>query len=348
MGSNKTLYSAEELAEIVNGKVIGDKKKIITGVAGVLESNERQITFAENEKYLHQAEESDAGAVIVPENLEKSRKTIILVKNPRLAYAKIASLFTPDVFYKPGVHPSAVVSEKAEIGNNVSIHPQVVIDDNVVIGDNTVLAAGVYLGKGVKIGSKTIIHPNVVIEYGTIIGSNVIIHAGTVIGSDGYGFVSAADGHHKIPQLGNVVIEDNVEVGANVTIDRGTSGSTLIGKGTKIDNLVQIAHNVKTGPDCLIIAQVGIAGSAELGRRVTLAGKTGVVGHIKVADNVTVASTSTVTKNTPAGVFYSGNPAQDHKAELKEQAARRKIPELLKKVRKLEKKIIEMEGENKG
>lgn len=344
MVNNQLSYSARELAEIVSGEVIGDFNKLITGVAGVSESDQQEITFAENEKYLKAAEESNAGVIIVPENLKTSKKTIITVKNPRLAYAKIASLFAPDVFYKPGIHPSAVVSKSATIGNNVSIHPQVVIDDNVVIADNTVLAPGVYLGKGVKIGSNTIIHPNVVIEYNSIIGSDVIIHGGTVIGSDGYGFVSVVDGHHKIPQLGNVIIEDRVEIGANVTIDRGTSGSTVVGKGTKIDNLVQIAHNVKIGADCLIIAQVGIAGSAELGERVILAGKTGVVGHIKVADHVTVASNSLVTKDMPSAVFYSGSPAQDHKTELREQAARRKLPKLLKTVKKLEKKILQMEG----
>ncbi len=345
MSKKKLIYSAKELADIVKGKVIGDCNKQITGVAGVLESNQQEITFAENKEYLKKAEESNAGVIIVPEDLKTSKKTIITVKNPRLAYAKIASIFAPDVFYKPGIHPSAVVSENATIGSNVSIHPQVVIDDNVVIADNTVIAPGVYIGKGARIGSNTILHPNVVIEYNSIIGSNVIIHGGTVIGSDGYGFVSVVDGHHKIPQLGNVIIEDDVEIGANVTVDRGTSGSTVIGKGTKIDNLVQIAHNVKIGADCLIIAQVGIAGSTELGERVTLAGKTAVVGHIKVADHVTVASYSMVTKNTPPAVFYSGNPAHDHKEELREQAVRRKLPELLKKVKKLEKKILKMEGE---
>jgi len=345
MSKSKVTYSVKELADIVDGQVIGDTNKSITGVAGVLESNQEEITFAENRKYLSEAEKSNAGVIIVPEELRTSKKTIIAVKNPRLAYAQIASIFAPDVFYKPGIHPSSVVSENATIGNNVSIHPQVVIDDNVVIGDNTVLAPGAYIGKGSEIGSNTVIHPNVVVEYDSIIGSNCIIHGGSVIGSDGYGFVSVVDGHHKIPQLGNVIIEDNVEIGANVTVDRGTSGSTVIGKGTKVDNLVQIAHNVKIGPDCLIIAQVGIAGSSEIGERVILAGKTGVVGHIKVADHVTVASYSMVTKDTPSAVFYSGNPAQDHKAELREQAAGRKLPELLKKVKELEKKILQMEGE---
>lgn len=345
MSNKKQVYLVQELAEIVKGSVIGDKDKKVTGVAGVKESDQDQITFAENKNYFSEAEMSDAGVIIVPESIKESKKVLITVKNPRLAYAKVSSLFAPDVFNKPGIHPSSVIADTANIGKNVSIHPRVVIDDNAVIGDNTILAPGVYVGRNVTIGSDSIIHPNVVIEYDSAIGSNVIIHGGTVIGSDGYGFVSVVDGHHKIPQLGNVIIEDDVEIGANVTVDRGTSGPTVIGRGTKIDNLVQIAHNVKVGPDCLIIAQVGVAGSAELGERVILAGKTGVVGHIKVDDHVTIASSSLVTKDTPSAVFYSGNPAQDHKAELREQAARRKLPELLKTVKRLEKEIKQMKGE---
>ncbi|MFP4017395.1 MAG: UDP-3-O-(3-hydroxymyristoyl)glucosamine N-acyltransferase [Halanaerobiales bacterium] len=344
MVNKNTVFTVAELAEKVSGQVIGDSRREITGVSSISKSTSDKITFAENNKYIEQAVESNAGAIIVPvdmqTDIDKSLKTLITVKNPRLAYAIVSALFAPEVFHNPGIHTSAVVSRSANIGRGVSIHPRVVIDDNAVIGDNTILAPGVYVGRGARIGDNTTIHPNVVIEYDTVIGSNVIIHGGTVIGSDGYGFVSTVNGHYKIPQLGNVIIEDDVEIGANVTVDRGTSGPTVIGQGTKIDNLVQIAHNVNIGPECLIIAQVGIAGSAELGKRVTLAGKTGVVGHIKIDDHVTIASNSIVTKPIPAGVFYSGNPAQDHKAELKEQAARRKLPELLKRIKRLEKEII--------
>ena len=345
MAKESSFYTVGELAGLVEGRVIGDSDIIIRGVAGVAESTEEQLTFAEDARYLAEAENSRAAAVLVPENINESRKTIIAVKNPRLAYARIASLFAPAVFYKPGIDPAAVISAKARIGKNVSIHPHVVVEDNVEVGDNVILAPGVFVGRDSKIGDNTVIHPNVVIEYNSIIGSNVIIHAGTVIGSDGYGYVSAADGHHKIPQLGNVIIEDDVEIGANVTIDRGASGPTFIGAGSKIDNLVQIAHNVKVGPDCLIIAQVGIAGSTELGKRVILAGQTGVVGHIKIGDQAVIASDSTVTKSVPAGVFYSGKPAHDHKAALREQAAVRNLPELLKTIKELEEKIKRLEDE---
>lgn len=343
MQNKKAAYTLGELAEIVRGEVMGDPDLIIRGVSGVKESRSDTITFAENPGYLEAAEQSAAGAVIVPDEVTDSGKPLLRVGNPRLAFAKIARLFVPDVFYKPGIHPTAVVADSAKIGENVSIHALVVVDEKAEIGDNTILAPGVYVGPDVKIGNNTVIHPNVVIEYDTIIGSNVIIHGGTVIGSDGYGFVTDEEGHHKIPQLGNVIIEDEVEIGANVTIDRGTSGPTVIGRGTKTDNLVQIAHNVQVGPENLLIAQVGIAGSTKLGRRVTLAGKTGVDGHIELGDNTTIAAGSIVTKNTPPGVFYSGNPAHDHREELREQAARRKLPELLKKIKQLEKRVEQLE-----
>jgi len=348
VNNQKEVFTIGEIADMVGGEVIGDTEIEISGAAGIKEADQKQITFVENAKILNWAEESEAAAIIVPENITDSNKTVVCVKNPRLAYAIVSAVFVPNVFYKSGKAPSAVISESAEIGKDVSIHPQVVIEEDVVIGDNSILAPGVFVGKGSRIGSNTIIHPNVVIEYKSIIGSNVIIHGGTVIGSDGYGFVSTEDGHQKIPQTGNVIIEDDVEIGANVTIDRGTSGPTVIGEGTKIDNLVQIAHNVRIGPECLLIAQVGIAGSTEIGKRVILAGKTGVVGHIKIADNTIVAAMSIITKSTSPGVFYSGNPAQNHKAELKEQAALRKLPVLIRTIKEMEKRIKILESELKN
>ncbi|WP_041606039.1 UDP-3-O-(3-hydroxymyristoyl)glucosamine N-acyltransferase [Halothermothrix orenii] len=343
MDREKNSYTARELAHLVGGELVGDPDLVIKGVSGVGESRPDTVTFAENSTYLDKAEQSRAGLVIVPEEIEESSKNIIRVKNPRLAFARIASHFAPDMLYRPGIDETAVISSTACIGEDVSIHPHVVIDKEAVIGDRVILAPGVYVGPGVEIGDDTVIHANVVIEYDTVIGSNVIIHGGTVIGSDGYGFVTDEKGHHKIPQLGNVIIEDNVEIGANVTVDRGTSGPTVIKQGTKIDNLVQVAHNVQVGEENLIVAQVGVAGSTRLGRRVTLAGKVGVAGHIELGDNSTIAAGSIVTKNTPSGVFYSGNPAHDHREELKEQAAKRRLPELLKKVKELEKRIQELE-----
>ncbi|MFW5980394.1 MAG: UDP-3-O-(3-hydroxymyristoyl)glucosamine N-acyltransferase [Halanaerobiaceae bacterium] len=341
--AGKKYYTVKQLARMVKGRVEGESACRITRAGSIKNSDENTVTFAENQKYLKKAKKSGAGAVIVPENLEIKDKTIIKVKNPRLAYAKIAGLFAPQPWYDPGIHHTAVIADSAEIGNEVSIHPGVVVRENAVIGNKTVLGPGVIIGKEVEIGDNTLIHPQVVIEQDTTIGSRVIIQAGSVIGSDGYGYVSDETGHHKIPQLGRVVIEDEVEIGASVTIDRAASGTTVIKEGSKIDNLVQIAHNVKVGKDNLIIAQTGIAGSSELGDRVILAGQAGVVDHVKLGDETKVATNSIVTKNTSGNMFYSGNPAQNHKKELKEKAALRKLPKLLEKIRQLEKRVNELE-----
>lgn len=345
MENNKTSYKAAKLASYVEGELIGDPHKLIRGVCGINECEADYLTFAENKKRLKDAEKSRAGLVIVAENVNDSCKDILKVANPRLAYAKISCLFQLRPYFKPGVHLSSVVSDSAQLGENVSIHPHVVIDDQAEIGDNVILAPGVYVGESVKIGANSIIHPGVVIEYNCEIGENVIIHAGTIIGGDGYGYVRNEDGHHKIAQLGNVIIKDNVEIGSNVTIDRATSGSTIIGTGSKIDNLVQIAHNVKIGRDCLVIAQTGIAGSSRLQQDVILAGQVGVVDHIKIGSGTKVASKSLITKDIPEGSYYSGNPAQNHFWELKEQAACRRLPRLAKKIEELERRIKKLEGE---
>ena len=342
---SKDAYTAAEIEEITGGDLKGNPQQTVKRVSGVESSSPDSITFAENNKYLKKAEQSSAGIILVPESITESDNTIIRVENPRLSYARVAEIFPDQIYYQSGIHDSAIISDSAILGDEVSIRANVVIADNAKIGNNVTLAPGVYVGANVKIGSDTIIHPQVVIEYDCILGSGVIIHPGTIIGAEGYGYVSDQKQHYKIPQLGKVIIKDKVEIGANVTIDRGTSGSTVIGQGTKIDNLVQIAHNVKIGPESLIIAQAGIAGSCELEKRVTLAGQTGVVGHSKIGEEAVIATNSLVTKDTPEGVFYSGNPAHDHSDDLREQAARRKLPDLLKKIRNLEQKIKKLEGE---
>jgi UDP-3-O-[3-hydroxymyristoyl] glucosamine N-acyltransferase len=346
MQESKGTYTAAELADEVAGELIGDPSRTIVGVSSVGESRPKTVVFAENKKYLKQAEESKASLVIINNNTDLDRccLDLIMVDNPRLSYAKIASLFEPNPYFKPGVDSSAVIADSVELGNDVSIHAQVVIDKKAVIGDNVILAPGVYVGKNVEIAANTLLHPNVVLEYDTVIGKNVIIQSGTVIGSDGYGYTTDEQGHHKIPQLGRVIIEDGVEIGANVTIDRGTNQPTVVQKGTKIDNLVQIAHNVQVGQENLIVAQVGIAGSSRLGRRVTVAGQAGIVDHTKIGTNTTIASNSLVTKDTPEGVFYSGNPAHAHQDELKELAGKRRLPELIKKIENMEEEIERLQG----
>lgn len=353
MNKQQQIYTVAELAEYVNGEVYGKTDQEVTGVSGLEQSTSRTLTFAEDKKHLSKIFQAEAGAVIVPrsfrENIQEREqldypegdggKTLILVDNPRLAYARIAGLFVPEPYYRPGIHPSAVVSASAELGEDVSLHPQVVVGDNCRLGEGVVLAPGVKLGNGVEIGDNSVLHPNVVVEFDCKLGSEVIIHSGTIIGSDGYGFVTEEGRHYKIPQLGQVIIEDRVEIGASVTIDRGTSGPTVIGEGTKVDNLVQIAHNVRVGANCLLVAQVGIAGSTELADGVTLAGQVGVAGHLKINQGATIAAKSLVSKEIPPGVFYSGIPAQEHSRELRQQASRRRLPDLITRVRRLEQKL---------
>ncbi|AZR73971.1 UDP-3-O-(3-hydroxymyristoyl)glucosamine N-acyltransferase [Anoxybacter fermentans] len=334
----------KDLAEIVGGNIIGDGDIMIVGVGSAKEgASYGTITFAETEEIHKEAEKTEAAAVIVPKTITKSSKTLVQVDNPRLAFARIAREFMPKPLVTGEIHPTSVIHPTAVIGEDVSIHPYAVIDEGVRIGPRTVIGPGVYVGKGVKIGADCEIHANVVIEYETRIGDRVIIHGGTVLGSDGYGFVTTKEGHYKIPQLGNVIIEDDVEIGANVTIDRGAIGSTIIGRGTKIDNLVHLAHNVETGPECLIVAQSGIAGSTKLGKRVTMAGQSGVFGHLKVGDYVTLAARGVITSNVESGSFLSGFPAIDHKQNYKIKAASRRVPELLKQIKTMEKRLAELE-----
>ncbi|SJZ47574.1 UDP-3-O-(3-hydroxymyristoyl)glucosamine N-acyltransferase [Selenihalanaerobacter shriftii] len=335
----------EDLVKIVDGELEGDPTLEIIGVGGVNDVENRELTFAQNPNYLDKALASPASAIIVTHECETvPNKALIKVDNPRLAFAKIAQNFTPELFKIDQIHPTAVVADDVELGDDISIGPNVTIESGSKIGDGARIAAGVYIGSQVSIGDNTLLHPNVVINAETKIGSEVIIQAGTVVGSDGYGYESTDTEHYKVPQLGDVIIEDKVELGANVTIDRAATGSTIIGEGTKVDNLVHIAHNVKLGRNCLVIAQVGIAGSAQLGDWVTLAGKAGVIGHLTVGDNVTVAAQSIVTKDVPSDSFYSGYPARDHKSEMRVKAARRKLPNLIKELNKLKREVKELEN----
>jgi len=334
--------SLGELAELVQGKVKGDKKVRIYGVAGAEEAKEGEITFAVSDKFLSKARESQASAVIVPSGIEKFPKPIIRVENPRLAFAKVLELFAPQTRRFSGIHPTAIIGKNVKIGRNAVIGPWTVIGDETKLEDNVYLSARVYLGNKVTIGKGSFIHPNVSILNDTIIGEKVIIHSGAVIGSDGFGFVRKEDGsYHKIPQIGRVVIGNEVEIGANVTIDRATVGETRIGAGCKIDNLVHIAHNVTLGKNVVIVALVGISGSSTLGNGVILAGQAGVTEHVKIGDNVIVAAKSGVTKDIPSNSFVSGFPARPHSKQKRIKAIINHLPDLLKRVKKLEKLVSE-------
>jgi len=332
--------SLEELAKLVHGRIEGNKDVIICGVASVEEAEEGEITFAVSDKFLNKARKTRASAVIVPLGVKDFSKPIIQVKNPRLAFAKVLELFASRPQGFSGIHPTALIGKDVKIGKDVVIGPYTVIGNETKLSDKVYLSAGVYLGNRVTIGEGSVIHPHVSILDDTIIGKKVIIHSGTVIGSDGFGFAKKEDGsYYKIPQIGRVVIEDEVEIGANVAIDRATVGETHIGEGCKIDNLVHIAHNVTLGKNVIIVALVGISGSSTLGNGVVLAGQAGVTDHVKIGDNVIVAAKSGVTKDIPPNRFVSGFPARLHSEQKRIKAIINHLPDLLKRIKKLEKLI---------
>lgn len=341
-----------DLAEFVGGRIIGDPETPIEGVASIESARRTDITFALNEKYLQTAEEGLAACIIVPPHLtESDHKTLLTVENPRFAFARIAGLFAPLTVVAPGVHAAAVVDPETTIGRNVSIGPRVVVSRNAVIGDDVILFPGVYVGPSVRIGQGSVIHANVTLEDETTIGAHCVIHAGTVVGSDGFGFVENGGKHYKIPQIGRVEIEDNVEIGANCAIDRAAADATIIRSGTKIDNLVHVAHNVIIGHDCLLVAQVGISGSATIGNNVVLAGQSGIAGHLEIGDRTVVAAKAGVTKSIPGGLHVSGFPAKPHLEEKRIMISLPKLPELIRKlgqlvtaVQRLARRLDKIEG----
>lgn len=332
-----------EVAEFIGGHLEGEGDILISGATNIEDAKPGDITFAVP-PHLDKAAASAAGAVIIPEDAEGFSKPLIRVPNPRAAFAKLLELFTPSVKVERGVHPTAVIGKNVQIGDNVAIMPYVVLADNVVVGDNCVLYPFVYVGQDSVIGSDTLIYANVAVRERSQIGCRVIIHSGASIGSDGFGFVTTGGKHHKVPQVGNVIIEDDVEVGANTAIDRAATGSTIVRRGTKIDNLVHLAHNVVIGEDCFLVAQTGIAGSTKVGSHVTFAGQTGTTGHITIGDNCVFAARAGIIGNIDPGSFYAGFPARPHKEWLKNEATLRKVPDLLKKVRDMEKRLAELEN----
>ena len=333
----------KEISQVINGELIGDENLIISVVTNINDAEATAITFAV-EPHLEAAKNSKAGAIIVERNVTDFKQNIIKVDNPRVAFMKLLVLFAPTVAIKKEVHPTAIIGENVELGENVAIMPYVVIADNVKIGDNTVLYSHSFIGEKTIIGKDTVIYPNVTVREGSQIGNAVIIHSGAVIGSDGFGFVTQAGKHNKVPQVGNVIIEDNVEIGANVAIDRATTGSTIIKSGTKVDNLVHIAHNVVIGENGLVVAQTGIAGSTIVGSNVTFAGQCGCVGHIKIGDNTVFAARSAPINDVPANSFYAGFPAKPHKEWLRTKAGVNKVPDMLKKIKELEKRLADLES----
>ncbi|HWY29122.1 MAG TPA: UDP-3-O-(3-hydroxymyristoyl)glucosamine N-acyltransferase [Candidatus Acidoferrum sp.] len=328
-----------EIAKLIAGEVVGDANAILTGFAPAERARPGDLTFAENDNYFAAAENSAATAIIAGKDATPSTKILIRVANPRVAFAKAVGIFFPEPIFAPGIHASAVVAASATIDPTAHIGPYCTVGDGVKIGANCVLQSHNAIGADSVLGAGTNLFPNVTIYARTKIGARVRIHSGSVIGSDGFGYVLDGAIHRKVPQIGHVAIGDDVEIGANVTIDRGALGATSIGKGTKIDNQVHIAHNVEIGEHCILCGQVGLAGSAKMGNYVVLAGQVGIAGHLKIGNQVTVGSKAGVMHDIPDGQTWLGTPAQPDKQAKRIVIAVQRLPDLLKKVAMWEKKL---------
>jgi UDP-3-O-[3-hydroxymyristoyl] glucosamine N-acyltransferase len=333
----------DELAALVGGRVEGDGSLRVQGIASLEEAGEGEIAFLAERKHSGRLEKTRASAVIVPVNLPPFPRPLIRAPNPYLAYAKVQAFFQPQPRLPRGIDPRAFIGQGVKIGREVSIFPFVFVGDGCEVGDRVILYPGVYLGESVRVGEESVLYPNVVVMDRCLVGKRVILHPGTVIGSDGFGFARDGARYVKIPQVGIVVLEDDVEIGANCAVDRAAMGKTWIKRGVKTDNLVQIGHNVTVGEDTIIVAQVGIAGSTEVGNRVALGGQVGVVGHIKIGDGAMIGGQAGVGQDVAPGEILSGSPAFPHREWLRAQAAFQKLPEMRRTLAEMEKKVKKME-----
>ncbi len=344
----------DELATHVGGELLGDAGLLIQGLNGLAEAGPGELSFYGNPRYRRQFEATRASAVLVTQDAEpREGVSLVRVANPHLAFAKISSLFHPRPTYAAGVRPGAHVHPEARVHPEATVMAGATVEQGATVGARAVLFPGVYVGEGAGIGEDSLLYPNVTVREHCQVGARVILHASCVVGADGFGFAFNPEGeqgpeHYKVPQSGIVRIEDDVEVGACTTIDRATIGETVIGRGSKLDNLVQIAHNVKVGPLSLICAQAGVSGSAELGMGVVLAGQVGVVGHIRVGDMAKVGAQSGVAHDVDDGQVVSGSPAVPHREWLRMSAALGQISDLLKEVRTLRRRVETLEKKEKG
>ena len=325
-----------ELAALVKGKIIGNPTMVITGVSEIHNGRESTITFLGNLKYKKYLKTTDASAVVVPEASLLDDKPGIVHHNPQLAIAKILGEFRPKIQYTKGVNENAYVNSKAKIGNNVTIGAFSVIETGVIIGDNSIIGSHTVIDQKTIIGRNCNIFSNIHIYHGTNIGDNAIIHSGTVIGSDGFGFVTDKDINHKIPQNGNVIIGNDVEIGANSAVDRGTIGDTVIEDQCKLDNHVHLAHNVRLGKGCLLTAAVTIAGSVEVGEFCIFAGHVGVAPHVKIGARSILAAKTGVSKSLIGGKVYAGMPAREIREQHKREAVYSEVVRIHKRLKKLE------------
>ena len=332
-----------DLAADLEADVVGDGSHEVSGVRPLDTAEGEHLSFLHNPKYVQEAQSSDAGAILVADPEPLPGRNLLVCPEPYLALARALEVFHPADRAEPGVHPSAVVADGASMGEGASIGPLASVAEGAIVGDRSVVGAGCVLGPGVEIGADCVLHPRVVVGEQCRIGDRCIVHSGTVIGSDGFGFATVDGTHHKVPQVGIVVLEDEVELGANVCVDRAALGETRIGRGTKVDNLVQIAHNVEIGEHCLLVAQSGISGSTHIGHHVVFAGQAGCSGHLKIGNGAVLSARAAAFRDVPDGVTVSGAPARPHREWLKANANLQRLDRLREKVKHLEERLAELE-----
>lgn len=329
-------HAAGEVALAVGGRLVGDPGAALSDVRPLDQAGPAHLSFLSHPAYRELARRSAAGCVLVADENELPGRPVIVAKDPHRAYALAMRLFHPEVPRPAGVHPSASVHAGARLAAGVHVGAGAVVGDGATVGEGTAILAGAVVSEGCAVGAGCALHPGVVLYPGTRLGDRVVVHANAVLGSDGFGYASNGEGHLKIPHAGRVVVEDDVEIGAGSCIDRAVMGETRIGRGTKIDNLVQVAHNVTLGPHCLLVAQSGIAGSTSLGAFVVLAGQAGAAGHLRLGDGARVAAKSAALQDVPAGATVAGIPAVALGAWKRVAAALPRLPELARRVRRLE------------
>jgi len=329
--------SLQKIAEMVGGKVDGDDRLLVHDLSEIQHAEPGELTFLSNPKYVKFLATTHATAILVEENFKEPYPNLIRVQNVNFAYSRALTIFRPEApMPVPGIDPTAIIATDAVLGKDVHIGVHVVIAEKCVIGERVIILPNSVIGRETQIGDDTLIYPNVSVYHRCRIGQRVIIHSGAIVGSDGFGFVRVENGIEKIPQAGGVLICDDVEIGANTTIDRGTLGDTTIGKGTKIDNLVQIAHNVKIGEYCFLAGQSGVAGSTVIEDGVTIAGQVGIAGHLHIGAGAIIAAQAGVSKDIPTGAVVIGSPAQEKGKVWREMANIRSIPDIKEKIKQLE------------
>jgi UDP-3-O-[3-hydroxymyristoyl] glucosamine N-acyltransferase len=339
---------AQEIAQQLEGRVIGDPQLPLHGFAPADKSRPGDLTFAENATYFARACQSAAAAILIDQDYGPSPKTLIRIPNARIGFAKVLPLFFPEPTPAPGVHPSAFIAPSASIDPTAHVGPYCVIGEETRLGPRCILHGANHVGADCTIGADSQLHPCVVLYPRTQVGERVRIHAGAVIGADGFGYVLDNGIHRKVPQVGQVQIQDDVEIGANSTVDRGALGTTIVGRGTKIDNLVQVGHNVTLGEHCILIAQVGVGGSTKVGNYVTFGGQAGLSGHIKVGHRATIGGQAGVMHDVPDGEKWFGYPAQPDRKAKREILALHQLPQLLRRVSELERELEQLKSTSLG